>query len=501
MKTIYGFIIAALTTMLALAGCSKYNAAEIAAPDPVADNPRTIAVSFGTATRSTLGVDGETPKFVDGDEILVTTSPRNRDTQVETETCRVSVSGDNASFITSLTGELCAFYPASAVREGDKIGFCVSKTQSGKFADANLAGADIPAGANTATFENVDALLIITPPEHSIIRNLIIKSLPEIGDDGQRSGNPKPINTDEDDNYKITVSDRDSDGNYYVALFVGANLSDLSFEAISDTEEGRGWMLGITEAQAGDENTTQRNVAYKIGGEANWHEYVTVGDYKWATVNIKTSETSGNFDDYYVWGTTVMAYSDLGEIDNPICSLAVMKTVNPYGEEVYERDTWSAGNGFSWENCPFTACVFSSTTTTNAFTKYVPLDQATTYGDSNFYDDKTRLDLCDDAAYVRWGGAWRIPTKDELSALGFNVPRNGTLKDEGDKPEVYKFNDDGYYWSSTLCDANPSKAYCWIVSTDSDGPTGNFQEIDRYYGCTIRAIIDDSYTIPDPSGK
>lgn len=500
MKTIYGFIIAALTTMLALAGCSKYNAAEIAAPDPVADNPRTIAVSFGTATRSTLGVDGETPKFVDGDEILVTTSPRNRDTQVETETCRVSVSGDNASFITSLTGELRAFYPASAVREGDKIGFCVSKTQSGKFADANLAGADIPAGANTATFENVDALLIITPPAHSIIRNLIIKSLPKIGDDGQRSGNPMQINTDEGDNYKITVSDRDSDGNYYVALLVGAKLSDLSFEAISDTGEGRGWMLGITEAQAGDESTTQRNVAYKIGGEANWHEYVTVGDYKWAKVNIKTSETDGNYDDYYVWGTTALAYSNISDIYAEPCSTAVMKTANPYGEEVYVRDTWSADNGFSWENCPFTYGVFSETNK-NVFTKYVPLDQATTYGDSNFYDDKTRLDLCDDAAYVRWGGAWRIPTKEELSALGSDVPQNGTLKDKESSPLVFNNGSVGYYWSSTLCETNPSKAYCWKVSMGSDGPAGDLQEIDRYYGCTIRAIIDDYYSIPDPSSR
>ena len=39
------------------------------------------------------------------------------------------------------------------------------------------------------------------------------------------------------------------------------------------------------------------------------------------------------------------------------------------------------------------------------------------HGFNNYYDDKIVLDPDDDIAHCKWGGTWRIPTKEELQEL------------------------------------------------------------------------------------
>ena len=507
-KISFRLILAALAATAALASCTKEitpGQTDKELVSPRSEGSRVIAVSFGNATKTGFSItdDGIAPFFEEGDDIVLCSDTDNP-TDENTQTCTVFIDENTkaATITTKLTGELTAYYPASLVSKSEKHGLYiyVPSAQDGTFANANICSATIAENATSATFNNIYALFVVNTPSEGI-KKLTIKSLRPIGDDGQRSGEERIICGTGDDNCKITVGDGTEaiPSPCYVALIHGVNLSDLSFEATSNVEGATGYIKGIpTSAIAnaaggavGSEeyvgmNSILRGTSYTIDGN-NWHEYVTIAGRKWAKMNLKTSVTTGNYDDYYMWGTTVMAYSD---IEASPCSLAVMKEMNPYGDEDYPR-SWDANNGFSWYNCPFTYNVFSEINT-NAFTKYVPIDQAAKYGDSCFYDDKTRLDLSDDAAHVHWGGAWRIPTKEELSSAQSTLQPSlsGTLNATAteSKVEIYDYEAKGYYWSSTLDEANPSKAYCWVFNPGEDG---SCQEIDRFYGCTIRAIVDE----------
>ncbi len=106
------------------------------------------------------------------------------------------------------------------------------------------------------------------------------------------------------------------------------------------------------------------------------HDYVEIGGLKWATMNIGSYSVT-DVGQYFQWGDTQGYYASQvgsGEYKKPF-------TLDDY--------KWTNDGG-------------------NTFTKY------------NETDGKTVLDLSDDAAYVNWGGTWRMPTSDEVSAL-FNA--------------------------------------------------------------------------------
>lgn len=157
MKTTYKFTTAILVAGMALAACTKDIASENGT-DPV--NPqkegfRTIEVTFDTPTKSHLDADGRTPKFDNGDEIMV--SNGNKCVPVT-----VTVVNGKASFITDLTGKLKAVYPSSAAKideYGEIVGVKVPLTQSGFFKDANIAMAEIGITQNTAIFKPQTAVL------------------------------------------------------------------------------------------------------------------------------------------------------------------------------------------------------------------------------------------------------------------------------------------------------------------------------------------------------
>lgn len=123
-------------------------------------------------------------------------------------------------------------------------------------------------------------------------------------------------------------------------------------------------------------------------------------------------------------------------------------------------------------------------------------------------DNKTTLDLSDDAAYINWGSSWRMPTKAELSELisasyttltwttrsgvkGYKVtsktngnsiflPAAGIRKGSG-RNDV---DSDGYYLSSLLFTGSSDIAYCLYF--DSDGTYGITE---RCYGQSVRPVL------------
>ena len=101
----------------------------------------------------------------------------------------------------------------------------------------------------------------------------------------------------------------------------------------------------------------------------NGHEYVDLGlSVKWATCNVG-AESPEDYGDYFAWGETT-------------------------SKSTYNLSTYKYCNG-------------SSTT----LTKY---NTSSSYGT---VDNKTQLDLTDDAARANWGGSWRMPTYAEWTEL------------------------------------------------------------------------------------
>lgn len=128
------------------------------------------------------------------------------------------------------------------------------------------------------------------------------------------------------------------------------------------------------------------------------------------------------------------------------------------------------------------------------------------YNGSNEIEISTNLTLAQDAANVRLGGSWRMPTKAEFEELYNNTKvtwttingvagRKFTNKTDASKyifmPAAggynrsslgNSWNDTGYYWSSTF-----SPMYAYIFHLDRSGQyTGT---IFRYFGNSVRAVL------------
>ncbi len=197
------------------------------------------------------------------------------------------------------------------------------------------------------------------------------------------------------------------------------------------------------------------------GNVENSHEYVDLGlSVKWATCNVG-AESPEEYGDYFAWG------------------------------EVKPKETYSWST-YEWCNGSY--------------------DTQTKYCTSSSYgtvDNKTQLDLSDDAATANWGGAWRMPTKEEQDELRENctwkwTTENGvngyrvTSNKEGytDKsiflPAAgYRSNSDlniagsdGFYWSSSLNTDNPYYAY----NLNFNSSNVDWYNNSRYYGQSVRPV-------------
>ena len=200
------------------------------------------------------------------------------------------------------------------------------------------------------------------------------------------------------------------------------------------------------------------------------HEYVDLGlSVKWATCNIGASNPieHGNT---FSWGETI------------------------------------EGKNHNWESYKY------SRDESSYITKYCDNE---TIG---VVDRKTKLELSDDAANLKWGPNWRIPTKTEFEELmnkcswkkekvdeveGFRVvgkngnsiflPFNGFITHEkkldghnvliNRKIHVVK-NGSGYYWTSSLDVNNPKMAWGFVINPNTQGM--NIYE--RYCGLYIRPV-------------
>lgn len=160
-----------------------------------------------------------------------------------------------------------------------------------------------------------------------------------------------------------------------------------------------------------------------------------------------------------------------------------------------------------WENCPYHIGPYEAC----GWTKYIPLSYPLYWSGPGNPDDKTILEPSDDAAQVKLGGKWRIPTYKEWTELLNNSTsewttlegvsgRRFTSKKNGNSiflPAVGRrkgglledYGTKGYYCSSSLTPLDPHEAYCLYFDA-------NCVEIEehpiydsyRYLGLPVRPV-------------
>ena len=192
------------------------------------------------------------------------------------------------------------------------------------------------------------------------------------------------------------------------------NKSKLMKHLIETTDSSS---LGFAEYDRLILDSTKNEIIYRGGVNTNGHSYVDLGlpsGTLWATMNVgATTET--DYGDYFMWGET---------------------TPNT----VYDWATYKHCNG-------------SDTTMTKYCTD-------SSYGT---VDNKTTLDLEDDAARANMGGDWRMPTATEYQTLynetlwvwcpGGNVGIKKTDESGNESIEYIKYPT-GYFVFKTESDKN-----------------------------------------------
>lgn len=199
--------------------------------------------------------------------------------------------------------------------------------------------------------------------------------------------------------------------------------------------------------------------------DANGHEYVEIAGIKWATCNVGAN----NPDDeglYFAWGENTG----------------------------YDSDQVGTDKNFSQDDYELTE------------------DGGSTMSKYNSTDEKTVLELEDDAAAVNMGGSWRIPTTEEWQVLGEAVYTEWTnnyndtgvsgliCTDKTDNSKVLFFPAAGLcqngntiatgitsnYWSSSLSIDFNNYAHC--VNFGSDFTTWQ-NSFSRSTGYSVRGVL------------
>lgn len=214
-------------------------------------------------------------------------------------------------------------------------------------------------------------------------------------------------------------------------------------------------------SSGGGDNEKNENVS----GVTNGHEYVDLGlpsGTLWATMNVGATSPE-DYGDYFAWG------------------------------EVTGYD--SGKTSFSWSNYKY--CNGSSSSMTKYCTK-------SSYGS---VDNKTELELSDDAARQNWGGSWRMPSEEQFKELvnectwkwttqngvyGYRVsskknsnslffPAAGFRDTSLDCAGSY-----GVYWSRSLIDSYSNLAYNLFFYSSNVYPSGSGS---RDYGQSVRPVL------------
>jgi hypothetical protein len=211
---------------------------------------------------------------------------------------------------------------------------------------------------------------------------------------------------------------------------------------------------------------------------------------KWASMNIG-AESETDYGTYFAWGETT--------------GLTVVGASNTFDNENTTKTDYSSWSIYKWS---------AGSKDGTQFSKYVPSGQTSNWGGSGSTpDNKTTLELADDAARVNWGGHWRMPTEAEWNELqntdnctwtwksnynssgvnGYLVTSKKTgytnnsifLPAGGRRDAVFQHQGSwGFYWSSSLNTTNPAiSMFAYLNSSTVSRDASH-----RLNGFTVRAV-------------
>ena len=221
--------------------------------------------------------------------------------------------------------------------------------------------------------------------------------------------------------------------------------------------------FGDAPAQKSRSGSIMARKIFLMSDKLNGHECVDLGlSVKWATCNVG-ADSPGEYGDYFAWGET------------------------------------SPKSSYTWENLRYRVSGDSYENVT--FSKYVA------EGKYGTVDNRTCLELSDDAARQRWGGSWRMPTREEFKELldkcrwswttegghaGYKVTgpngRSIFLPAAGFRfgSSLYGAGEVGYYWSSSL---DASDSYGASLLYFSSGNHGGYN-YGRGSGQSVRSVTE-----------
>ena len=198
------------------------------------------------------------------------------------------------------------------------------------------------------------------------------------------------------------------------------------------------------------------------------------------------------------------SYVDLGLPSGTLWATCNIGASSPedYGDYFAWGETTGYNNGkttFNWST--YTLCKGSENTITKYCTKSF-------LGYDGFTDGKTELDLEDDAAYVNWGPAWRMPSLDQFQELinsayttterttqngvdGLKITslKNGNsifLPAAGERDNSsLNYTTGGYYWTRSLNSNYPYYARSMFFNPIVSVNTSDYE---RFVGHSVRPV-------------
>ena len=226
--------------------------------------------------------------------------------------------------------------------------------------------------------------------------------------------------------------------------------------------------ITVTTNDGGKKATSLVTVnASAVDGSENDHDYVDLGlpsGLKWATCNVGAAKPE-DYGDYFAWGET------------------------------------STKSVFSWTNYKFRTSGDHESDV--IFSKY---NSNSGYGT---VDNKTTLDLSDDAARANWGGKWRMPTKADFEELKSNCTCTWTIQggingyiltSKNNNRSIFlpaggrwyeSSLDDvgvkGSYWTSSLYSAYQYPFYAYFLLFNESYVTSNYHY--RCQGRSVRPVL------------
>lgn len=266
------------------------------------------------------------------------------------------------------------------------------------------------------------------------------------------------------------------DGNYWSSSLYSANPSMA--------RTGYFYSSSIMKGSSSRDFGQSVRPVYSDGNNGQQCEAVDLGlSVKWASCNLGASKPE-EYGDYYAWGATEPWYEAGYAQEDP-------------------QNHWKSGKseGYSWVNCPFNGG--NSEYNESYWTSYK----------SECVDGNGVLLPENDAAHVRLGGNWRIPTKEECDELVGNCDfehniiingiigakltsrKNGNsifLPGAGCRIDVGRSYDGWngeFYWSSSIMnDRFYGSRYAFVMNFYLGNELTNRQA--RYLGFSIRPVSE-----------